>query len=95
MIYNIDKEAFMLSRVPSNIELQTTLLQQSTRNIQRLSLIARFDIVAFHPETKRLQVWARKDGANQVIMDVNADWITHEHYFKSLVLLIGHVAQLP
>ena len=81
--------------IPADANLQNLLLQQSTRNIQRLSLIARFDIIAFNPETKQLQVWARKNGENLVIMDKKFDWIRDEQYFHDLVLLVGKVAQLP
>ncbi len=85
-------------RVPDGKELEAALRQQTTRNIQRLSAVARFDIVAYNPDLQLLQVWARKDEKNVVILSQvialpDGRPISRPH-FKDLVRLIGSVAQL-
>lgn len=80
--------------VPASEELKEALGQQSKRDIQRISKVARFDMVVYNPDMKRVQIWARKDGRNQVIMNHRIDLRDKQHFFD-LVQLIGGVAQLP
>lgn len=79
--------------VPVDAHLEGALRQQSTRTIQRMSLIARFDIIAYNPETQQFQVWVRKDGRNQVLLNHEIHLRDKKH-FLDLVQLIGQVAQL-
>ncbi len=86
-------------RIPHGEDLEIALRQQTRRNIQRLSTVARFDIVAYNPDAQLLQVWARKDGKNVVILSQvialpDGRPISRPH-FKDLVGLIGSVADLP
>ena len=80
--------------VPTSEELVEALDQQSKRDIQRIGKIARFDIVVYNPDRKCVQVWARKDGRNRVIINHQID-LRDKHHFLDLVQLIGNVAQLP
>lgn len=80
--------------VPVDADVQDALRQQSTRTIQRMSLIARFDIVVYNPPMHQLQVWARKDGRNLVILNHEIQLKDKKH-FLDLVQLIGKVTQLP
>ena len=80
--------------VPVDADVQDALRQQSTRTIQRVSLIARFDIVAYNPLMHQFQVWARKDGRNLVILNHEIHLKDKKH-FLDLAQLVGKVAQLP
>ncbi len=82
-----------LWEVPVSEDLEEALQQQSKRDIQRISLVARFDIVAFNRDANLLQVWARKSGRNTVILNREINLRDKQHFFD-LVQLIGQVAQL-
>jgi hypothetical protein len=85
--------SMVFPEVPKSEELGLALEQQSIRDIQRISLVARFDIVAYNPRAESLQVWCRKDGRNQVILNHEIKLRDKQHFFD-LVQLIGKVAQL-
>ncbi len=80
-------------KVPEYVPLAQALEQQTKRNIKRVSLIARFDIIAYNPQTSRLEVWGRIKGRNGVILskEINLDSPKH---FLHMAQLIGSVANL-